>query len=70
MRGPGLQQGAIHRKVLVAKQWLDLRCPHQLFQEAPHDVVSEESLPVLGECGGVPDRIIRAQSWTACDTRA
>ena len=48
MGGPGLQQGAIHGEVLIAEQGLDLRGTHQLLQEAPHDVVIEEALPVLG----------------------
>ena len=62
MGGPGLQQGAINREVLIAEQRLDLRCTHQLLQELPNHLVIEEPLPVLGECGGVPDRIIRAQA--------
>ena len=62
MGGPGLQQGAIHREVLVAEQRLDLRCRHQLLEEAAHDLLIEEPLTVLGERGGVPDRIIRAQT--------
>ena len=61
MRRPGLQQGAIHREVLVAEQRLDLGSSHQLLQELPHHLVIEEPLPVLGECGGMPDRIIRAE---------
>jgi hypothetical protein len=59
---PGLQQGAINRKVLIAEQRLDLRSTHQLLQELPHHLVIEEPLPVLGERGGMPDRIIRAQA--------
>ena len=62
MGSPGLQQGAIHREVLVAEQRLDLRGAHQLLQEAAHDLVIEEPLPVFGERGGMPDRIIRAQT--------
>ena len=73
MRRPGLQQGAIHGEMLVAEQRLDLRCAHQLLQELPqgppahsaslrkHPVI-EEPLPVLGECGGVPDRIVGTQA--------
>ena len=57
---PGLQQGAIHREVLITEQRLDLRGGHQLLQETAHHLVIEEALPVLGERGGVPDRIIRA----------
>lgn len=71
---PGLQQGAIHGEVLVAEQGLDLRCPHQLLQKPAHDLLVQQPVTVLvpparsacgrckGECGGVPDRIIRAQA--------
>jgi hypothetical protein len=60
--------------MLIAEQRLDLRCRHQLLQELPHHLVIEEPLTVLvpparsacgrckGECGGMPDRIIRAQT--------
>jgi hypothetical protein len=48
--------------VLVVEQWLDLWRSQQLLREAAHHLVIEEPLPVLGECGGVPDRIIRAQA--------
>ncbi len=61
MGGPGLQQGAIDREVLVAEERLELGCRHQLLQEAAHDLLVEKSFPVFGECGGVPDRIIRAE---------
>jgi len=59
---PGLQQGAIHREVLIAEQRLDLRSCHQLLEEAPHDVVVEEALAVLCKRGGMADRIIRDQT--------
>jgi len=62
MGGPGLQQGAIHGEVLIAEQRFDFRCAHQLLQEAAHDLLVQQPLPVFGECGGVPDRIIRAQA--------
>ena len=73
MRRPGQQQGAIHREVLVTEQRLDLRCAHQLLQEFPQGppahsaslrkhLVIEEPLSVFGECGGMPDRIIRAEA--------
>ena len=48
--------------MLIAEQRLDLRGAHQLLQKLPHHLVIEEALPVLGERGGVPDRIIRAQA--------
>ena len=62
MGGPGLQQGAIYRKVLIAEQRLDLRRAHQLLHEAAHDLVIEEPLAVLGKGSGVPDRIVGAQA--------
>ena len=62
MRCPGLQEGAIHREVLIAEQRLDLWSSHQPSQEHPHHLLIEQPLPVLGERGGVPDRIIRAQA--------
>ena len=49
------------RDVLITEQWLDRRSAHQLLQELPHPLVIEETLPVLGEHGEMPDRIIRAQ---------
>ncbi len=74
MGRPGLQQGAIHGKVLIAEQRLDLRGGHQLLQEAPHHLVIEEPISVLvpparsacgrckGERAGVPDRIVGTQA--------
>jgi hypothetical protein len=62
MGRPGLQKGAIHREVLVTEQGLDLWSTHQFLQVAANDIVIEESLAVFGECGGMPDRIIRAQA--------
>jgi len=60
MGGPGLQQGAIYRKVFVAGQWLHF-WGYQLLQEAPLNVVIEKPLADLGECGWVSDRIIWAE---------
>jgi hypothetical protein len=64
--------GTIHRHLLggipfpgarhlcdAAEQRLDLRSAHQLL--APHHLVVQQPLAVFGECGGVPDPIIRAQ---------
>jgi hypothetical protein len=62
MGGPGLQQGAIHREVLIAEQRFHLGSTHQLLEELAHDLLVEEALPILGERGGMPDRIIRAQA--------
>ena len=48
--------------MLVAEKRLDLRLLHPLLQEAAHDLAIEELLAVFSECGGVPDRIIGAQT--------
>ena len=61
MGRPSLQQRAVHREVLIAEQRFHLRCPHQLLQKPTHHLVIEKPFSVLGECGGMPDRIIRAQ---------
>ena len=62
MRGPGLQQGAIHGEVLIAEQRFHLRCRHQLLQKVAHHLLVEQPVAILGERGGVPDRIVRAQT--------
>jgi hypothetical protein len=62
MGGPGLQQGAIHRKMLIAEQRLDLWSRHQLLQEPAHHLLVQQPLAVFGKGGGVPDRIIGAQA--------
>ncbi len=59
---PKPAEGCHHGEVFVAEQRLDLRCPHQLLEEAPHDLLIQQPVAVLGERGGVPDRIIRAKA--------
>ena len=61
MGRPSLQQGAIHREVLIAEQMFDFWRSHELLQELLHHLVIEQLLTVLCERGGMPDRIIRAQ---------
>ena len=63
MGRPGLQESAIHQEVLISEQRLGLWGTHQLLQEAPHHMVIEEPLAVLGKRGGVPDRIVGAQPY-------
>jgi hypothetical protein len=58
MGGPGLQQGAVHREVLIAEQRLHVWSCHHLVEEALHELLIEQPLTVLGECCGMPDRII------------
>ena len=48
--------------MVVTEQRFDLGSAHQLLQEQPHDVVIEEPVTVFGERGGMPDRIVGAQS--------
>lgn len=56
-----LQQPSTHGEVLIAEQRLVFPYAHQLLQEEPHDLLVHQPLPVSGERGRVPDRIIRAQ---------
>ena len=53
---------AIHRKMLIAGQRLDLRRAHQLLRKAANDLVIEQPLTVLGKGGGMPDRNVGAQA--------
>ena len=62
MGGPGLQQRAIHREVLIAEQRLDLWSAHQLLQEAANHIIIEKQLAVFVKGDGVPDRIVGAQA--------
>ena len=48
--------------MVVTKKGFDLWSAHELFQEQPHDVVIEEPVTVFIEHGGMPDRIVGAQS--------
>lgn len=48
--------------MLIAEQRLDLRGSHQLLQEPAHDLLVQQAVAVFGECGGVPDRIVGAQT--------
>jgi hypothetical protein len=62
MGSPGRKQSAIYREVLRAEQWFHLWRAHELVEEHTHHVFVEEPFAVFRECGGVPDRIIRAQA--------
>jgi hypothetical protein len=48
--------------MLIAQQRLNIRSPHQLVQKPAHDLLVQQPVTVLGECGGMPDRIVRAQA--------
>jgi len=69
MGRPGLQQGAMQGEVLLAEQRFHLGRRHQLLQEAGHCLLVQQTIPVLGERGGVPDRIIRVQAHKPAECR-
>jgi hypothetical protein len=48
VRGPGLQQGAFHREMLVAEQRIHLRSCHQLLQEPAHHLLVEQAHTIHG----------------------
>ena len=60
--GPGLDQRAVDREVLGREQLARLGLGQHALEEGPRDVALEQPLPILGEHGGVPDRVIHAQA--------
>ena len=62
LRSPGFDQRSVHRKMLVRQQRLDLRMVQKPGHELREHIAVLQPLPVLGEGGRVPDRIVRRQS--------
>lgn len=59
---PGLQQGAVHGKVLRGKQGRHFGLREYRGQELHRRVARQQPIIVLGECGRVPHRIIHAET--------
>ena len=59
--GPGLDQRAVDREVLVRQQRLDLGLGQHRAQELGRDLALEQPVAVLGEHRHVPDRIVDAE---------
>lgn len=55
----GISAGAVG---FVAEERLVLRSNYKLFRKAHYNLPVQQPLPVLNERGGLPDRIIRAQT--------
>jgi hypothetical protein len=62
VRGPSPKKSAIDREVLRTKQRLDLRRRQQQFQELGHELLVEQPITVLGECGGMPNGVVRIEA--------
>ena len=60
-RGPGLDQRAINREVLIRQQPLHAWERQKSGQKPGGDVAFEQPVAVLGEGGRVPDRIVDAE---------
>ena len=58
LRGPGLDQRSIHRKVLVRQQWLDLRMVQKRAHELRKHLAALQPVAVLREHGRVPNRVV------------
>ena len=61
--GPGFQQRAIHREVLIRKQLLRSGLRDDLSEEHTRNIPVEQPLPILAECGGIPDRVVHVQPY-------
>jgi len=48
--------------VLRAQQWLDLRHSQQQLKGLGHQLLIEQPVTVLGERGGMPNRIVRVEA--------
>ncbi len=59
--GPGFDQGAVHRKMLVRQQRLHLRVVQKLRHELLEHLALLQTLAVLGEGRRIPHRIIRGE---------
>jgi hypothetical protein len=60
--GPRLNERAVHGEVLLREQRALRRLGPDLVEELPGDIAGEEALPVLGEHGCVPDRVVHRQA--------
>src|SRR5215471_13279195 len=53
---------AVDGEVLVRQQPAFARLGHDSLEEGPCDLAAQQALPILGEHGGVPDRIVHLQA--------
>src|SRR6184192_2132585 len=57
VRGPGLDERAVDREMLVRQQRLDLWVIQKPFHELPEHIAALKPIAVFGEGGRIPDRI-------------
>jgi len=62
VRGPGLDQGAIDREMLVRQKRLHLLVFEKLGHELLEHIAFLKAFPVLGENCRIPDRVVRRQT--------
>ena len=62
MSGPGLDQRAVDRKMLVREQSLGIRLLDYRVEKALCYLAHQQALPVLREDRHVPDRIVDAET--------
>jgi hypothetical protein len=60
--GPGLQQCAVHREMLVRQEPLDLVMRQHGGEKLGRHLAVEQPVAVIGEAGGVPHRVLDAQT--------
>ena len=59
LRGPGLDQRSVHRKMLVRQEWFHLGVVQKLRHELLEGFPVQQAVAVLGEARRVPHRIVR-----------
>ena len=62
MRGPGLDQRAVDREMLVRQQRLHFLVVQKLGHELLEHIAFLKAFPVLGENTRIPDRIVRRKT--------
>lgn len=60
--GPSLDQGAVHREVLVREHVLPLGQGQDLGEKGTGDLLVEQPIPVGAEGGVIPDRIVHGKA--------
>ena len=62
MTGPGFEQRAVDREVLVGQQTVGFDRGQHFREERVGDVAVEQPIAILRKRGRVPDRIVQAQA--------
>jgi hypothetical protein len=62
MATPRLQQCAVDTEMLGGEQATSTGLLHDIFEEGPGDVALQQPVPILGEGGRCPHRVVHGQT--------